>query len=223
MSNLREEYKNKIKKKLMKDLKKSNIMSVPDVKKIVVNIGLSEALENAQAMEKMEKAFSMITGQKPVRRKTKKSISNFNLKPGDEVGLMVTLRGKYMWDFLEKLIKIVLPRVKDFRGVNRTSFDGAGNYSLGIREHTVFPEVDPNEIDKVRSLQVTIVTTTTEDEEGLKLLEELGMPFAKEEDARSIERMEEMMEKDKKDKAKMKVKRMKEGKKAAKIEVEAEE
>lgn len=152
-------------------------MQEKSLEKIVVNMGVGKALDDPKYLESAANDLAVITGQKPAVRPAKKAIAGFKLKAGDAVGLVVTLRGKRMEDFFEKLVGIVLPRLRDFHGVSRKSFDGSGNYSLGIEEHTVFPEVDPNKVDKVKSLEVTIVTTARSDEEGLKLLEKLGMPF----------------------------------------------
>lgn len=156
-----------------------NDMAVPTLEKIKVNVGLGEALANKKSLEQMVEVLSQVTGQRPVITKAKVAISNFKIKIGDEIGVTVTLRGDRMWYFLEKLINIVLPRVRDFRGVSPKSFDGRGNYSLGIKEHTVFPEIDPNKVDKIRGLGISIVTTANTDEEGRELLKLMGMPFTK--------------------------------------------
>ena len=142
-------------------------------------MGVGRALDDPKYLESAANDLTVITGQKPAVRKAKKAVAAFKLKAGDTVGLMVTLRGKRMRDFFEKLVNIVLPRLRDFHGVSRKSFDGSGNYSLGIEEHTVFPEIDSNKVDRVKGLEVTLVTTAKNDEEGLKLLEKLGMPFVK--------------------------------------------
>lgn len=154
-------------------------MSKHTLEKIIVNMGVGRALDDPKYLESAMRDLAVITGQKPAVRKAKKAIAGFKLKAGDAVGLMVTLRGKRMRDFFEKLVKIVLPRLRDFRGVSRKSFDGSGNYSLGIEEHTVFPEIDSNKVEKIKGLEVTIVTTAKTDEEALGLLEKLGMPFEK--------------------------------------------
>jgi large subunit ribosomal protein L5 len=213
MNKLREQFKNEIRDQLAKSLKKDNILAVPTLEKIVINVGLGEVITNAQALEKTREVLELISGQKPLVTKARKAISNFKIRKGLEIGLKVTLRRDRMWDFLEKLISIVLPRIKDFRGVSRRSFDGEGNYSIGLRDHTIFPEIDPNKVDKIRSLQIIIVTSADNNEEGLKLLEILGMPFAKEEDVKAYERVQEAMKKEKKDKAKLKAERVKEGRK----------
>jgi len=181
MSEIR--FKQKYNKEVLPELKKKfgyeNNMAVPTVEKIRINVGLGEALTNKKAIESMSEVLSQITGQKPIVSKAKVAISNFKIKAGDEIGVSVTLRGDKMWMFLDKLITIVLPRVRDFRGVPYTSFDRNGNYSLGIKEHTVFPEIDPNKVDKIRGLGITIVTSAKTDEEGYELLKLFGMPFKK--------------------------------------------
>jgi len=212
MNRLKETYKKEIVPKLMKKLKIENNMAVPNLEKIVINIGLGEVVKNPQALEKMSDDLSVITGQKPLVTKVKKAISNFNIRPGMDIGLKVTLRHDRMWDFFDKLVTIVLPMVKDFRGLSRRSFDGYGNYSLGMRDHTIFPEIDPNKIDKIRSLQIIIVTTARKDHDGLILLEELGMPFAKESEARVLDNIHETLDKEKKELDKLKEERLSKGK-----------
>ncbi len=155
----------------------SNPMQVPRPDKVVVNIGIGEALDDRNALDAALGDLTTITGQRPVIQRARKSISNFRLREGMQVGLTVTLRGARMWDFLDRLVNLALPRVRDFRGVSRRSFDGRGNYSLGIREQVIFPEIDYNRIDRLRGLQVNVVTTAATDEEGRRLLELLGMPF----------------------------------------------
>ena len=154
---------------------------MPDhtLEKIVVNIGTGKFKDDSKYLESAAEDLQVITGQKAAVRAAKKAIAGFKLRAGDPVGLMVTLRGKRMRDFFGKLVNIVLPRLRDFHGVSRKSFDGSGNYSLGIEEHTVFPEIDPNKVGKIKGLEVTIVTTAKTDEEGQELLEKLGMPFEK--------------------------------------------
>lgn len=154
-----------------------NPMQVPRPDKVVVNIGIGEALDDRNALDAALGDLTTITGQRPVIQRARKSISNFRLREGMQVGLTVTLRGARMWDFLDRLVNLALPRVRDFRGVSRRSFDGRGNYSLGIREQVIFPEIDYNRIDRLRGLQVNVVTTAATDEEGRRLLELLGMPF----------------------------------------------
>ncbi len=212
MNNLKEKYIKEIRGELKKEMKISNVYMIPNLEKIIVNVGLGEVVNNPQAMKKVAEDLATITSQKPLITKAKKTISNFNIRAGMDIGLKVTLRRDRMWDFFEKLVAIVLPRVKDFRGVSRRSFDGRGNYSLGIKDHTIFLEIDPNKIDKIRSLQVTIVTTAEDDNMGLMLLKKLGMPFSKEEDARMLEKMRESVKKERKQIAKIKAKRAAEGK-----------
>jgi large subunit ribosomal protein L5 len=155
-------------------------MQVPEVKKIVVNIGLGEALDNAKAIDAAVGDLTKIAGQKPVVTKARKSIANFKLREGRVIGVKVTLRGERMWSFLDRLINIALPRVRDFRGISPDAFDGRGNYTLGLREQLVFPEIEYDKIDKLRGLEITIVTSARSDEEGRQLLQMLGMPFRKE-------------------------------------------
>lgn len=150
------------------------------LEKIVVNMGVGKALDDQKFLESAADDLAVITGQKPSSRSAKKAVAGFKVRAGDVVGLTVTLRGRRMRDFFEKLVGIVLPRLRDFRGLSRGSFDGHGNYSLGIPEHTVFPEIDPNKVGKIKSLEITIATTAKTDEDGLNFLESLGMPFEKE-------------------------------------------
>jgi large subunit ribosomal protein L5 len=152
-------------------------MQVPRVQKIVVNIGMGEALQNAKALDAALSDLTTIVGQKPVTTKARRSIAGFKLREGNTIGVMVTLRGDRMWDFLDRLCNIALPRQRDFRGVSADGFDGRGNYSLGLREQLIFPEIDYDKIDKVRGMSVTIVTSANTDEEGRRLLAHLGMPF----------------------------------------------
>ncbi len=178
-TNLKKEYQEKIAPKLAKELGLANFLAAPRMDKIVVNIGLSEAMENKKALEAARGDLAVITGQKPKITKARQSIAGFKLRAGQTIGLMVTLRGQRMYDFFEKLVKVTLPRLRDFQGVSLKSFDGQGNYSLGIPEQIVFPEVDPAKIDKVRGLEITIVTNAKTDEKAEKLLALLGMPFEK--------------------------------------------
>lgn len=180
MSDFLDNYKKDILPKIKENLGIKNVNAVPKLSKIVVNMGVKDAMLDKKNLEKQEAVLSVITGQKPKRVKAKKSISTFKLRKGEEIALVVTLRGKRMYDFFEKLIKIVLPRIRDFRGVGRGSFDGRGNYTLGIEESTVFPEIDPSTIDRVQGFEITIVTTAEDNKKGLALLEALGMPFEKE-------------------------------------------
>ncbi len=181
MNRLQKKYQEEIVKKLQKEFKHDNVMAVTNIKKIVVNMGIHDEQHKDKAVENIKEQFKVITGQTPVVRPAKKAIAGFGIRQGEPVGLMVTLRGQYMWEFLDKLISIVLPRFKDFQGISRKAFDSAGNYSLGIDEQIVFPEIEYDTIDRIRSLQLTIVTTTNNTQESLRLLELLGMPFEKEE------------------------------------------
>jgi large subunit ribosomal protein L5 len=180
MSQLKEKYKNELVSTLMQRLEYGNVMQVPRLEKIVLNIGLGEAISDAKALEAGESDLASITGQHPVITRSKRSISAFRLRTGMAIGVKVTLRGKRMWDFFEKLVTITLPRVREFQGVPRSSFDGRGNYTLGFKEQIVFPEIEFDKVDKIRGLEVVIVTTAKTDEEGRTLLELLGMPFVKE-------------------------------------------
>ena len=164
---------------LSKELSIANVHMVPKVKKIIVNMGLGEALKDKKIIDKMSEQLALITGQKPKVTRATKSISAFKLRAGMPIGLKVTLRGKRMYEFLERLIKIVLPRVRDFRGINAGTFDGHGNISIGFSEMIVFPEVNFESLDKIRGLEVVIVTTATDDKQGKVLLEKMGMPFQK--------------------------------------------
>ena len=177
---LKERYENEVVPALMKSLKMSNIMEVPRVKKVIVNIGVGEALDNAKALDAAVGDLPQITGQKPVVTKARKSIAAFKLREGRSIGVKVTLRGERMWSFLDRLMNIALPRVRDFRGISANAFDGRGNYTLGLREQLVFPEIEYDKIDKLRGLEITIVTSARTDDEGRQLLQLLGMPFKKE-------------------------------------------
>lgn len=178
-TNLKKEYQEKIAPKLAKELELANVLTAPRMDKIVINVGLSEAMENKKTLEAASNDLAVITGQKPKVAKARQSIAGFKLRAGQPIGLMVTLRGQRMYDFFAKLVKVVLPRLRDFQGVSLKSFDGQGNYSLGISEQIVFPEVDHAKIDKVRGLEITIVTNAKTDEKAKKLLALLGMPFEK--------------------------------------------
>ncbi len=178
-SQFKEKFNKEIVQKLQKKLKIDNPMAAPRLYKIVVNTSSREFLADKKNIERYAEELMTITGQKPKVAKAKVSEASFKLRQGDEIGLVVTLRGDRMYDFFEKLVTIVLPRVKDFSGVSRESFDGHGNMSLGFHEQVVFPEIDPGKVDRIRSLQMTIVTTAETDEQGLALLEEMGMPFKK--------------------------------------------
>ncbi|MEK7060978.1 MAG: 50S ribosomal protein L5 [Patescibacteria group bacterium] len=179
MSTFEENFKKEKLQKLKENLGLKNIYATPSISKIVINMGVRDALLDKKNMEKGSVTLSRIAGQKAKVMKAKKAISTFKLRQGDEIALVATLRRKRMYDFFEKLTKIVLPRIRDFRGVSRNSFDGKGNYTLGFPESTVFPEIDPATVDHVQGLELTIVTTAKNDKEGLALLEILGMPFQK--------------------------------------------
>ena len=179
MSRLKERYRQEIIPRLMELCEYKNIMQVPRLEKVVLNIGLGEAIQNAKAMESAERDMVAIAGQHPVITRAKKSIAAFKLRAGMPIGLTVTLRGERMYDFLDRLINAVLPRTHDFQGVSPDSFDGRGNYTLGLKEQIFFPEIDYDKIDKVRGMEISIVTTAENDEDGRHLLELLGMPFAR--------------------------------------------
>ena len=177
-SRLASRYASDVVPALQKQFNYGNPMEVPRLSKIVVNIGLGEALTNAKAVDAAVGDLSMITGQKPIVTKAKRSIAQFRLRTGNTIGAKVTLRGERMWDFLERLTRLALPRIRDFRGVPGKSFDGRGNFSLGLREQLAFPEIEYDKVDRLRGLEISIVTTAKTDEESKKLLELLGMPFA---------------------------------------------
>ena len=177
---MRERYQEEIVPALMKSLNLPNTMQVPRITKVVVNVGMGEALDNAKSLDAAVSDVVLITGQKPVITKARKSIANFKLREGRQIGVKVTLRGERMWAFLDRLMNVALPRVRDFRGVSANAFDGRGNYTLGLREQLVFPEIEYDKIDKLRGLEISIVTTARTDEEGRQLLQMLGMPFKKE-------------------------------------------
>ena len=174
---LREKYQKEVVQALMQEFNYSTVMQVPRLEKLVLNIGLGEALQNNKALDAAVGDLSAICGQKPVITKAKKSIAAFKLRQGQSIGAMVTLRGVKMYDFLDRLMNLALPRLRDFRGVSRRSFDGRGNYSLGLREQIIFPEIDYDKVDKIRGLEVAIVTTAPDDAQGYALLKRLGMPF----------------------------------------------
>jgi len=179
MNRLREEYKKEIVPELMKAMNLKNIMQVPGIEKIVVNIGMGEAMDDPKTLDAALGDITQITGQRPVVTKAKKSIANFKLREGRAIGVKVTLRGEKMWAFLDRLLNVVLPRVRDFRGVSPNAFDGRGNYSIGLREQLIFPEIDYDSIDKIRGMELTIVTSAKNDEHAALLLQMLGMPFRK--------------------------------------------
>jgi large subunit ribosomal protein L5 len=177
MSRLKEKYQKEVAPALMERREYKNIMQVPRLEKVVLNIGVGEAITNAKALEAAEKDLTTIAGQHPITTRAKKSISNFKLRAGMPIGLKVTLRGERMYDFMDKMMNITLSRLREFQGVPRESFDGRGNYTLAFREQTSFPEIEFDKIDKIRGLEVCVVTTARTDEEGRLLLQLLGMPF----------------------------------------------
>jgi len=176
---LKELYAKDVRKKIQDEFKIKNPMAVPKIEKVVLNMGVGEAIQNAKVMDSAVDELTQITGQKPVVTKAKKSIASFKLREGQSIGAMVTLRGEKMYEFLDRLINIALPRVRDFRGVPTKSFDGRGNYTIGIRDHLIFPEIDVSKVDKSKGMNITIVTTAKNDEQARFLLRELGMPFNK--------------------------------------------
>ena len=178
MPRLKDLYSEHIVQTLLKDLGYQNVMQVPRLQKIVVNVGMGEALQNAKSLDAAVEDITTITGQKPITTRARKSIANFKLREGNPVGVKVTLRGNRMWDFLDRLCNVALPRQRDFRGISPDSFDGRGNYTLGLREQLVFPEIDYDKIDKIRGMEITMVTSAQSDEEGYQLLRHLGMPFS---------------------------------------------
>jgi large subunit ribosomal protein L5 len=179
MARLKETYQVELVPQLKKDLQLKNVMEVPRVEKVVINMGLGEAIQNIKILESAVEELGRITGQKAVVTKAKKSIATFKLREGMPIGCMVTLRRNRAYEFLDRLLNVALPRVRDFKGVSPKAFDGRGNYTLGIREQLIFPEIDIDKIDKVKGLNITIVTTARTDEEGRALLTGLGMPFRK--------------------------------------------
>lgn len=176
---LKEQYQAEVAPALKKEFAYTSPMQIPRIMKVVVNVGLGEALDNPKAIEFAMNDVIAITGQRPVVTKAKKSIASFKLREGRQIGMKVTLRGERMWSFLTRLIHVALPRTRDFQGVSPDSFDGRGNYTLGLREQLIFPEIDYDKIDKIRGMEVTIVTTAQTDEEGRRLLDLMGMPFYK--------------------------------------------
>lgn len=177
MPNLKQYYKETVVPALMSEFKYDTVMQVPRVVKVVINIGVGEALDNAKALDGAVEDLQKITGQKPVITKAKKSIASFKLREGRAIGVKVTLRNERMWALLDRLINLALPRTRDFRGISGNAFDGRGNYTLGLREQLLFPEIEYDKIDKVRGMEITIVTTSKSDEEGRRLLKLMGMPF----------------------------------------------
>jgi large subunit ribosomal protein L5 len=176
---LKELYQTEVRKKLQEEFQIKNPMAVPKVEKVVLNMGMGEAIANSKILDSAVEELATITGQKPIVTRAKKSIAAFKLREGVPIGTMVTLRGEKMYEFLDRLINIALPRVRDFRGVASKSFDGRGNYTLGIRDHLIFPEIDAGKVDKSKGMNITIVTTAKTDDMARVLLRELGMPFGK--------------------------------------------
>ena len=174
---LLQKIRDEIGPEMMKEFGYSSVMQIPRLDKVVINIGLGEALQNAKAIESVTADLSRITGQRPVTTKAKKSIAGFKIREGMPIGAMVTIRGRRMYEFTDRLLNASLPRIRDFQGLSRNSFDGRGNYSIGIREHTIFPEIDYNSIDRIRGMQIVIVTSAINDQEGMRFLELAGMPF----------------------------------------------
>ncbi|MGB3051906.1 MAG: 50S ribosomal protein L5 [Polyangiales bacterium] len=174
---LRKKYKEEIIPQLMKDFSFQNVMQVPKLERVVINMGLGEAVQNAKVIESAVEELTAITGRKPIVTRAKKSIASFKLREGVPIGAMVTLRGEQMYDFVDRLVSIALPRTRDFKGISPKAFDGRGNYTLGIREQIVFPEVNYDKIDRIKGMNVTFVTTAKTDEQGRALLKSLGMPF----------------------------------------------
>ena len=181
MNRMQEKYNNDVVPALRKAFDLKNVMEVPRIQKVVVNIGMGEAMDNPKAMEAAVNDLTIITGQKPVMTKARKSIANFKLREGRLIGTKVTLRGDRMWAFLDRLMNTALPRVRDFRGVSGNAFDGRGNYTLGLRDQLIFPEIEYDKIDKLRGMEVTIVTTAKNDDQARTMLQLLGMPFSKKE------------------------------------------
>jgi large subunit ribosomal protein L5 len=176
---LEERYKAELVETLMTDFQYANVMQVPKLTKVVINIGLGESIQNAKAIDAAVNDLALITGQKPVVTRAKKSIAAFKLRAGMPIGAMVTLRGQRMYEFVDRLVSAAMPRIRDFRGVSPNAFDGRGNYTLGLREQLIFPEIEYDKIDKTRGLEISFVTTARTDEEGRRLLQLLGMPFSK--------------------------------------------
>jgi len=174
---LKEKYQNEVVPALMQEFKYTSIMQVPRLQKVVLNIGLGEAIQNAKSLDAAVNDLGQITGQKPVVTRAKKSIANFKLRQGMAIGAMVTLRGATMYEFVDRLLSLALPRIRDFRGISRRSFDGRGNYTLGIRDQLIFPEIDYAKVEKTKGMNVSIITTARTDAEGVALLKAMGMPF----------------------------------------------
>ncbi|WP_096438187.1 50S ribosomal protein L5 [Alteribacter populi] len=179
MSRLKERYNGEIVPSLTEKFNYSSVMAVPKIEKIVINMGIGDAVQNSKVLDKAVEELTEISGQKPVITKAKKSIAGFKLREGMPIGAKVTLRGQRMYDFLDKLISVSLPRVRDFRGISKKAFDGRGNYTLGVKEQLIFPEIEYDKVDKVRGMDIVIVTTAETDEEARELLTQMGMPFQK--------------------------------------------
>lgn len=179
MATLKETYKSEVAPALMKKFGYKSVMQIPKIDKVVINVGAGEARENAKVIDSIMTDLAAITGQRPIVCKAKKSVANFKLREGMPIGVKVTLRGEKMWEFMDRLFNVALPRVRDFRGINPNSFDGRGNYSMGIKEQLIFPEIEYDKIDKVRGMDVCFVTTANTDEEGRELLKLMGAPFEK--------------------------------------------
>ena len=179
MNRLKEIYKEEIAPELMEELSIENVMQIPKIEKIVVNIGVGEAIDNPKALDEAVRDLTTITGQRPVITKAKKSIANFKLREGRAIGTKVTLRGDRMWAFLDRLVNVALPRVRDFRGISPDSFDGRGNYTLGLQEQLIFTEINYDDVESVRGMEITIVTTAENDDQARALLSRIGMPFRK--------------------------------------------
>jgi large subunit ribosomal protein L5 len=179
MNRLKEIYKEEIAPALFEELNLENVMQIPNIEKIVLNIGVGEALDNPKALDEAVRDLTTITGQRPVVTKAKKSIANFKLREGRVIGTKVTLRGDRMWAFLDRLVNVALPRVRDFRGISADSFDGRGNYTLGLQEQLIFPEINYDDVGTVRGMEITIVTTAENDDQARALLTKVGMPFRK--------------------------------------------
>lgn len=177
MANLKKRYREEIVPALMRDFGYKNVMQAPRIQKVIVNIGAGDALENAKTLDGAVADLRLITGQQPVITKARKDIANFKLRAGRSIGVKVTLRGERMWSFLDVLANLALPRIRDFRGISPDAFDGRGNYTLGLREQIMFPQIQYDKIDKLRGMEITIVTTARTDEEGRRLLQLIGMPF----------------------------------------------
>lgn len=179
MNRLRQKYVNEVKNQMVEKFGYKSVMQIPTIDKIVINMGIGDAVSNSKVLDEAVAELALITGQKPVITRAKKSIAGFRLREGMPIGCKVTLRGERMYDFLDKLVSVSLPRVRDFRGVSKKSFDGRGNYTLGVKEQLIFPEIDFDKVNKVRGMDIVVVTTANTDEEARELLTQLGMPFQK--------------------------------------------